>query len=387
MHRCLVNFALVFSSFCCFFGEHGNAQTTPSTSLLPMQLTVIQQSNEDYRKCREGLVGKVKGKRLSKERFEKELKTCDRKFSGIALYKKCKKEVVEKAVGDKRAMENGLELCGPYLNAGIFDPEQTFPFFIDREQLFFAGIDMNRTIPVQKLSSIPNFKCARPRSAAKDPGLGEYFLFSNDPKVFLDQAKYDEFERSVRDLSGSVQVEAGRESYMVSSIGKFYKNDAKQNLSSVDDLYFTTAPCVFSGQGGKYFSGFSLYYLVDSVEKSVTPYVGIAFFKSQKSAHDSSKASFLKDEMVRNLGEGYSIVHTSRRLFFATSQELTDVDSEGYPKNLCREPRKQDFIGLVSDLGKGDESPNYILIANLKNLCTFGDRVVQRVLKSTSQSH
>ena len=58
-----------------------------------------------------------------------------------------------------------------------------------------------------------------------------------------------------------------------------------------------------------------------------------------------------------------------------SNHKIRAFDSEGDPFNLCRQPRKHDFIAMIRKQDK--THPQYLLLANLKNLCSYGDHAAK----------
>ena len=104
------------------------------------------------------------------------------------------------------------------------------------------------------------------------------------------------------------------------------------------------------------------------------PYFGIAFYR------DDTKIPQLQlvDEIIGALGKEYVSSPSKSGLIFIGKSKVKRFDSEGDPRNLCKFPRKHRLI--VPQLGlEESQDAAYTLLANVANLCKFGDRMASRL--------
>ena len=80
------------------------------------------------------------------------------------------------------------------------------------------------------------------------------------------------------------------------------------------------------------------------------------------------------------MGKGYLTSKSKSGLKLISKSKVKRFDYEGDPRNLCQLPREHKILAAVS----ADESKKhakYLVVANLDNLCKYGDRFASRLLK------
>jgi hypothetical protein len=134
--------------------------------------------------------------------------------------------------------------------------------------------------------------------------------------------------------------------------------------------FFPTSYCQFDRDLGGLFEDIKVYYLISRQKKLALPYFGVAFYpeKAQVSA-----ASLIQQAKTA-LGDGFKEQMSERGLTFIANSGFLKFDADGEPFDLCREPRRHYRIATVA---KYPNSPHaaYLLLSNVHNLCTYGDRL------------
>ena len=120
------------------------------------------------------------------------------------------------------------------------------------------------------------------------------------------------------------------------------------------------------------------HYLIDHGASSVTPYFGIAYYKGDQRRVTTAK---LIQALLRTLGPTYKSTPKNDYVTFIAAANLTEVDDEQDPKNLCKQPRQHRFVGIVQAHKDKPNKPEYLILANVKNLCDFGDRLAKRLVQ------
>src|SRR5687768_11061864 len=143
---CLLSLVLAVIS-----GLSGEALARKS-KLTPAKVKQIRKSNKSFNNCRKEAIGQLKQGTVSKKKFEVMLNTCKENFPGASLYTSCKKTAIRQARAKNVSAEKPIAACKRYLLAASFDPEAPVPFFVDKGQVYFAGIGMNRSVPVSSLN-------------------------------------------------------------------------------------------------------------------------------------------------------------------------------------------------------------------------------------------
>jgi hypothetical protein len=147
-------------------------------------------------------------------------------------------------------------------------------------------------------------------------------------------------------------------------------------------VFFPSAPCDFDGQLGKLFSGLSAFYLIDNESGDVTPYFGIAYYRPGIKEL-TTKALVTKLIGVLNAGDksggGYSAIIKNDTTAFVAKSDFREFDDEKDPRNVCKDPRNHSMIGIVQAAKDNPARPRYLVVANIKNLCEYGDRLASRL--------
>ncbi len=324
------------------------------------------QTLDSFESCRRSALDLLKREQGGKRRFTAALNACRENFPGADLYVTCKKQALQAAKAENTKPDQMISQCKRYLIAASFGPSQPFPVFTEREQAFFAGIGLNRPQALKNLSP-PNFNCSKLKKARADAAKASYLLIGNHPGVFAAFAGVDP-----KELATTLGVKkAGKSGVSVEKLGMLY-GDPRKDIAT---LYFASAPCFFKADTGKTYSGLSAYYLLDPADAAVTPYFGIAYYRKDQKTISTAK---LVDQLQRTLGDGFQIYNRGDHVTFVAANELTEIDEEKDPKNLCRVPRRHQFLGIVHAYRDKPASPEYLILANVKNLCEFGDRVSKK---------
>jgi hypothetical protein len=322
---------LIAVSFC--------AQAAPSASpkkspLKPASAAQPLKDNTSYTNCRKEVVIKFKGKKAKPSELKDALEVCDERFPAIALFKDCKAQKLKEFKSDRTAVQNALKYCKLILDAATFDQKSSLPFSIIAGQFFYAGIGLNKPISSRD-HELPNFNCEKITETFDDLAEPEYVLFGSEPRNF-----------------------------------SALKNIERQNLLAL------LRGKKSAGNPGKYFEDHKLYYLIDFKTKELTPYFGISFFKkSQKEV--TSQA--LAQEVAKKLGPKFKVNAHNKRSFVISEDAITAFDSEGDPKNICAAPRSHRRIGIIKNDAINPTRPEYLIVANIKNVCDFGDVLAGRL--------
>ncbi|MBM4253772.1 MAG: hypothetical protein FJ146_17535 [Deltaproteobacteria bacterium] len=324
------------------------------------------QTLESFESCRRSALDLLKREDGGKRRFKVALIACRENFPGADLYIGCKKQALQTAKSENTKPDQMISQCRRYLTVASFGPDQPFPVFTERDQAFFAGIGLNRSHPLKNLSP-PNFNCNKIKKAKADGTKASFVLIGNHPNLFAGFANLE--PKDLADNFGySKPYRAG---LRVNKLGMLFGDPRKDKAT----LYFAAAPCKFKVDTGKIYGGIDAYYLLDPQGAMVTPYFGIAYYRKEQQVISTAK---LVDQLQQSLGEGFQIYNRGDHVTFVSATELTEIDEEKDPKNLCRSPRRHQFLGIVHAYRDQPARPEYLILANVKNLCEFGDRVSKK---------
>lgn len=343
--------------------------------LSPAKVKQIKKTNKSFNNCRKDALAALKEGNVSKKKFEVMLSTCQENFPGASLYVACKKEAVHIAQEGKLAPDEATAQCKRYLLAASFDPAEPFPYFAEKGQLYFAGIGLNKDAPVKGLKP-PNFDCQRLREIAAKPKDALYVLFGNHPSTFSSLTK-----KTGPELATVMGFEKSKKNGLdIPGFGRLFGNPTGDKAV----VYFPLATCDFDGSLGSVFSGLSSYYLLDLKTNQATPYFGIAYFDPDQT---TVTTNLLIQQTIKGLTNGgggatfktYIKGGDSKNVTFISSHPVAETDEEHDPKNVCRSPRDNRFLAIVQGNKDQPTHPEYIIVANIKNLCDFGDKLARRL--------
>ena len=331
-------------------------------ALSPAKIKEIQANNQSYKNCTEGATAGVKaGKSLAQD-LPKAFERCRDKYPGAALFLECKKKVLAAAKGSELDVEAVGE-CKKLLTAASFDPAEPVPLFVSGNQAFFAGLGMNREMSLSEME-LPNFTCEKLQTAVTNVAKNaQHILFGNHPNVFVPGAAQAKFLAAIT----RAKPAKGEKFSDVDGFGRLF-GEVKSPQSIV---YFPSAPCDFKGASGVIFSGLSLYYLADSTGRTGTPYFGIAYYREGQKSVTTPE---LVTEVSRRLGRDFKAYSKDAETVFILSTPFKEVDKERDPRNICQTPRAHQFVGVVHTSKKDHGHPDYLILANIRNLCDYGDR-------------
>ena len=327
----------------------------------------MSQTRKSFDACRKDAIEQLKDGALSKKKFAVALSSCKESFPGADLYITCKKQSIQSAGGKSAAATQAIGQCKRYLEATTFDPDAPVPFFTEAGLLYFASIGLNRSLPLSALTP-PNFTCDKLKASARNLGHAEYMLFGNHPQNFAGLAELKP-NALMRLFKMTKSATSGAD---VSGFGRVF-NDPR---AASGLTYFPASACDFDAEPGNFLAGLSAYYLIDAHGASVTPYFGIVYYKQDQ--HRFTTAKIIQG-FVHALGPTYKSTAKNDHVTFVAAASLTEVDDEQDPKNLCKQPRQHRFVGIIQGHKDKPEQPEYAILANVKNLCDFGDRLAKRL--------
>ena len=336
------------------------------------RLSSLEKENRDFKKCRDQSLKKLKQKKISIKFFKKNLATCREKFPGAGLYIICKKNALKTYKTKPKLLKKEISSCKKLLNVISFSSQNPLPFVFVGKNLYFAGIGFNKPLNEKDIGG-PNFNCKGAKTAMKDYRKAEYHVFGNDPRVF---GKFKNLNN--KELLEKLDAKAGRNlanGIFIKKLGKLYGN-MKTNKAN---LYFPSGSCLYSGDFGNHFTGLSAYYLVDKMEKKFIPYFAIAFyhpnFKGLKKRSIISGLLEILQGTLKGSKGSYKVRPMKTGVQLIAMHEIKTFDQDGEPKNLCQKPIKNQMIAIVKSRNEDNKRVEFILVANIKNLCTYGENL------------
>ena len=340
------------------------------SGLSPAKIKQYKKTSANFDSCRKQAITQLKAGSISQKKFEIALRQCKENFPGADLYIACKKTAIKTAKSKNIAPDKAVKQCKRYMVAASFDPEDPLPIFVDDGKIFFSGVGLNHQSTPLSAVSPPNFDCTRLATLARNPDQAQYLLFGNHPSKF---AGLNDIASS--DLVKKLNIKKpSKEGVLVADLGKVIGNP--KDKSSV--LFFPSASCDFESELGEIFAGISTYHLIDSAGSTVTPYFGIAYYRQGQTKITTEKAI---QGLVKELGGTFKTFAKGNNVTFVAADNFSETDDEEDPKNLCDQPRVHRFVAVVQGRKDDPNKPEYFIIANIKNLCDFGDRIAKRLTK------
>lgn len=338
-------------------------------SLAPAKIKVIQKTNQSYKECVITAAAAGKAGKLNTQELSAAFALCTEKYPSTGLFNECKRNVLKNAKGrDLTASE--LTGCKKLQIDATFTPDSVIPIFINGNQSFFAGLGLNRDLKISEMD-LPNFTCDRFRDAVTDiPNKAQHILFGNNPKMFLSGAEQSKFINHLKATAS--KLPKGAKFNDVSGVGRVFGEPTTQQSM----IYFPSSSCDYKGVLGQAYAGLSVFYLPDTTTQIATPYFGIAYYRAGQKKQTTPK---LVAELLSRLGSSFKAYSKDKSTIFISAAPFQEVDQERDPRNICKAPRPHQFVAVVRTLSADSNVPEYLLLANIRNLCDYGDRLAKKL--------
>ncbi|WP_324964723.1 hypothetical protein [Oligoflexus sp.] len=345
------------------------------------------QEREDYQECVTSVIRKYQspGNVKKNKKLQNGLAACKDRYPAVSIMIDCKKEMAAAYRDDHEALKAALIECKNEYSKYTFNPKNPVPFVLRGDQLFFAGAGMNRSHPIRAQEdedpnaglfmgdNFGNFSCTTLYKTMFREQQPEYLLFGNDPFVYtpLRHAKREEFLKAVG-LAAALNKPKTMLLSMHRDFGELHYEPSTQETIN----YFPMGFCNFDRKLGPVFEGMKIYYLVDRVSTQVTPYFGTAFYR------DDSRiaAKDLIEQIRAQLGDQYRTFTTRPGVTLISQVEPKIFDKEGDPRNVCQNDQISPYMAVVTEREQTGMAA-YTLLANISNLCRYGDKISSRFLK------
>ena len=328
---------------------------------LPAKKPKPVRNIKSYDQCRLSAIKTLKNGSISREKFASQLDVCNERFPAASLYAKCKKEKL-KEIRETDEIDPSNS-CHSLVENVEYRPSDMLPFTIQDEQLFFAGIGLNKPQATAALSP-PNFNCKQLLEGVRNQAGLKHILFGNHPRFFAGLSAL-----SGADLRRLFPVESpSARGVDLDGYGRVYGDPGKPSAT----VFFPSGNCSFEGPVGPKVAGLGAHYLIDTAGSIAMPYFGIIYYRDHA---DGPTTSEIVKQLARSLGPTFKEIPKSEDVRFIASSDFAEKDDEKDPKNLCKSPRSHTYIGLVQSVPGKPQKPSFALVANVKNLCEFGDRM------------
>jgi hypothetical protein len=339
--------------------------------LTPAKVKVIPAKNQNYNVCTAEATKQVAAGRQASQDLPKAFARCLDKYPSAGLFLQCKKNAFLKSKGQAPSAP-ALAECKALLTAANFDGVDPAPIYVNEQDAFFGGIGLNQELKISDMK-FPNFTCEKFDAAILAiPKLAQHILFGNHPLMFLRGAEQKKYISALAAIS-SKKKKADKFSD-ISGFGRLFSDSHGKS----EIVYFPSAPCDFRGSLGEAYSGMSVYYLPDVAHQTATPYFGIAYYRRNQKSLTTPK---LVAEVLSRMGSRYKAYAKDAQTVFISSSPFSEVDKERDPRNICMEPRPQRFVVAIYSSKDDTSAPEYLLLANIRNLCDYGDRQARMLVR------
>ncbi len=359
------------------------APITPQPPLRPLE------EREDYQQCLAAVIKKDKASATEdagKLRSKRGIANCRDRYPAVSLLIDCKHDMTIAYRDDPQDLKAALEQCrSDYLKLS-FNPKDDVPFNLRDKLIFFAGAGLNHSVLLREQDddkqidalymgeNFGNYSCTNLRDTMFERKPPEHLLFGADLQSYpaLRHVDHDKLFKAFawplpKTPGGPVPAITDR------LFGELFLNPANGNVTN----YFPSAFCFYNRKLGPRYEGIKIYYLIDRQFHQATPYFGIAFFKPKQGPAFEE----LTQKVKHLLGDSYQIQQPKADTRLITPSPITQFDDEKDPKNICQGDAPPSLVALTHQAA-GSPEADYLILANVANLCRFGDRMASRFLKS-----
>ena len=341
--------------------------------------------NTSYKNCRKQAIKRLKplkDNKLHSRILKESLQRCKEKTPAVAVLKQCQKEAVRAYADNRDYLKTALKECKGIYKSFEFNGKKPLPLKMQGDLAYFGGIGLNSNRRIQQqskespdadLNRIGNFDCGSLEDIFYADKSPEYVLFGNSPNAYFPLSN-----RSLRDLSKELKMKLlKKKSYKKKHpfFGRIYYEARTKRFSN----YFPSSSCQYSSDNLGIYEALQVQYLVDKEKKIATPYFGVAFYGAQSKVKTKSLIKKLRAE----LGEDFILTKSKSGLDLLSKAKIGAFDYDGDPWNLCQPPRQHNWLAAIQSEKKTGRT-QYLVLANIRSLCRFGDRMASRYLKSRS---
>ena len=328
---------------------------------------------DDYTSCRTKALANQTG---GEKHVKTQLNLCRERHPNFAYLAECKKQKIAKYgdADDEEKLKSELQACTTEQEKIAFKPSETIPFERSGSRVFFAGVDLTYPrliIPQEKTAEaitpdpeaflsnqINNFDCTPLQEALFNSATGEFLLFGNDPRIF------SKLTVPYQTLVAKFESLGSHHRLRITGL------DRKSPLV-IPEL----SPCVFDRKVGNLFESIKIYHLLNHSSKFGIPYFGIVFYKANSL---ETKVSQFSLEVAAKLGQEYQSFTRPNKTFIAKTG-FSKFDGDGDPINICKDRKKHEYVAIIGH--RADKTPSYLILSNIANLCSYGDRFIGGLIK------
>jgi hypothetical protein len=354
-----------------WFGPPSLSQARESEKPNPTWVAAIQETSLHYKQCQDNTLALAKKGAWQADAVRESLEVCRERYAAAGVYLSCKKQLLEKTP-DPRAIQEGMKRCRALLVEASFNPETPQPVFLYEGNAFFAGVGMNQPLDLRN-GAPPGFTCENLTKSFEKPSEVQYSLFGNHIELFEETPLLPAAQIQNYLLT---QIQPASNGVLLLNYGKIFGALSEKNAI----VYFPTGTCTYTRPLGNLYKAITLYYLLDQKAQKAIAYLGVAFFSEQRVVQQDvlERVSSLVQQRV---GRDFQVIVKNPTTTFLAAGAITEFDGQGDPLNICKKPRIHDMLFALHGDPHHDRTLSYLLFANVKNLCAFGDSKTKLLLQ------
>ncbi len=363
----MVKFCTYISLHIFLLGLLNTAAMGRSSRLLIKDIT---KASRGYKACiKQAKIEIIRLRKVGKYKPAKKresISACQEMYPAAVDYRGCKKKA-SKLIKTKspKAAKAALRQCRKNLKKETFNIGRLTPFDASaaKGRITFAGIGLQKRIPINALPP-PGFECNHLNEVIASKNGAIYALFGNDLQQFT-KARLNRIRKNYGPFT-----KKGSHSYL-----DRYKVMYEAEGSKVS-TYFPLGSCSYNRNLGKRYEALKVYYLLDLRKSIAIPYFAVAFYNEKT----KGKSPLVIESLLKELGKDYSASDGIRGSnTWIHENKLQGLNSEKGPFNICKPLESHKYVGMTHKARKNSEKLDYLLLANIRNLCDYGVRHFSRI--------
>lgn len=321
----------------------------------------------EYKTCRSKALRQnaTKNKRSG---LKKALASCRNRTPQAVTFENCKKKAIKVHKNNLDLARQEISKCREIMMASTFDRSKRVPVERIDGRVFFAGVDLSKEWRLKDFKNIEkSYNCELIRATLNGEHQPEFLLFGNRINAFRPTLTWDA-KRIKTAMSGYRRVKKPEPHKNIPELARVYIS-SKTPLDNA--IYFAMSYCSLTKGSGRFYEALKVYFLLNYDKKTATPFMGVSFYSRSKKNKDQNEiVKALREE----LGESFREFATQRDAIYLVEDEIREFDAEGDPFDICQRQRKHKVIAILKgNTQKNTTRPRLLVVANIDNLCKFGD--------------
>ena len=370
-----------FRAFIIVFALQNSSATYAKTPITKQNVVSVKEGLSNYTSCKNSALEKARSAKTGKTKkalLGKYLYQCREEYPSFFMMSLCKSKALKNYSSSPTDFKLAMKDCRYEYSKLKYNPKSIIPVTWHKDKIYFAGVGLNSPLKISEKNEglglkkqFGNLNCENVINSKKQASLVEYILIGNNIKSWRPFAHSD-----AKKLITKFGFEKNETKVFSEALGEVIKESGSDSLLN----YLPSASCHFDRNLKHSIDGIKIYYLLGKNKTEATPYFGIAFYKKRKKPLVKSLISKLRDQWP------YSSFATKKENYTLISQyPVTEFDFQGDPKNLCKGSRSNTEVIIVGHYNKPKRA-DFIVVANIENLCNFGDKAASQFLKEFKDS-